>query len=305
MSIPDDPFSSFSEPASFLGLDPNSRDNNPVSLEFLSGLPLSRDEASDQIKGNNEGTKVTIKVIGSTVFAQYIEGQSAEKLEQAVAEGNIGIMDTSVEGAPDLKLPAHKVREMEALGITSVEVHSPSGVRTFTSFNIQALSDKELDLLITNLRTQIVLLKAQAQKDPEDEGLQQKIAKLETKLSGLVVERAIRKNDPHLQEIIALHVESNYSTEMMLMKMWAEQKAIRESQQHKIEEQYWESKHIQELKQESRQNRMQQVAKQVFLKQELASSEVVDKEAKSLNPPVSVIDVGRFISLYTKLKNAA
>lgn len=225
-----------------------------------------RHTASDGIKRQLESKAVILEIAGDTLLVKDIKGQSAEKVEQAASEGNIGTIDTPTEGAPNLKLPAHKVREMETLGITSIEVHSPSGVRTFKSFKIQALSDKELDLLITQVKTYIVFLKAQA--DPEDKKARKAIAQQELKLSRFVVERAIRKNDPRLEEIIRAQAKSHYSLEMMLMKMWAEQKAIRERQQDKIEANYWENKHVQQLKQDSRQNEIQQITKQVFLKQE-------------------------------------
>jgi len=170
-------------------------------------------------------------------------------------------------------------------------------VRTFKSFTIQALSDKELDVLIAKVKIQIIFLKAQAQAKPEDKEIKQKIVKQKTKLGRLVTERTARKNEPKDQETVRMHVESNYSVEMKLIEIWAKQRAMLERQQLQIEEKYWENKKVEEVTKKSQQERTQKATKEIFLRQEANWKAMVNKKGESPEPALSLLNIGRLLNL--------
>ena len=276
-------------------------------IESGSDLSLSELDSTARDKAKVKQTQqaklfpVIARLAGDSIIVENIEDQSVEEIERANAIGDIGTKETTPEGLEVFKFAPEKVKELESLGIKSVQFHGPSGVRTFTSFKIQALSDKELDLLISKVRIQIIFLKAQAQAKPEDKEIQQKIVKQKTKLGKLVSERAARKNEPKDQEVVRTHVESNYSVEMKLIEIWAKQRAMLERQQLRIEEKYWENKKVEEVTKKSQEDRTQKATKEIFLRQEAQWKAMINKEGESPEPALSLLNIGRLLDLYLKL----
>ena len=234
------------------------------------------------------------------IVAPLIEA-TEEEAEQALIENKLVRMGKTEEGTSVFKFSEERTKEMESLGVTTVQVREPSGgIRTYTSFHFQTLDENELKELITYVKTYIVFLKTLA--DPDDPNTEKAIQHLELKLEHLEIERAIKTKDPGLEELLGGLVKTSpYKVAMQLAEIWAYQKIIREKREEEAEQNFWETKHTIILKEISRSELQISVIKEAVLKGEVHSHHLLNGFVKQEAVNKKLINIGFFINTYHTL----
>jgi len=236
---------------------------------------------------------------GKHIFESFV-GKSKEKLEAAAARDELGLVEETEGGGVVIKLSEKLTKELKSQGISSVEVRGPNGVRTYTSCNFQTLSDKELNLLITHVKTYIVFLKTQS--DPADQKTEKAIEHKESHLKHLKIERAIRKKDPILKELLDGLIKTiHYEVAMRIAALRVQIKAVMERREEEAEQERLETKHIIIVEDISRRELHLNINKESVLKKDVNSHITLNGFSKQEAASKNLVNIGRFINIYNNL----
>lgn len=277
-------------------------DNNDYLSNEQTFFSGSREIIKLDFDCNNEENNVFVFVgleFDKAIF-KPLKGSTAEESEQALAEDKLGRLEAAGDGSVVVKLSEKRTRELESAGISSVEVREPSGInRTYTSFKFKTLSDRELELLITQTKTYVVFLKAKG--DQNDGKTRETILNLEIKSRYLEIERAIRKSHPELKYLLeGLLKTSPYKIAMRMVEIWNHQKAIEEKRAQEKIQRTLEIKHIIILEEISKLELHKIIVKDEVVENDFKSEGLTKKNVKQENSR-RITHVNRFIGIYNRL----
>ncbi len=285
--------------------EPDSMFRQPKTLGSRKIVEIDKFfDIEDAYASTKEVKAVIVRIVAikdKTIVLTSVKGSTAEEIEQAKAENKLGRIEETLKGVPVLRFPEPQTKELESLGITSVEVREPDGTaRAYTSYNFQTLNDRELNLLITHVEAYIVFLKTQA--NPKDKKTEKTIHHLELKLKYLEIEREIRTNDPKFKGLLDDLIEdSPFKVAMRLAELWAQQKAITEKREEEKEQNFWETRHIIISKEIFRWELHLNLIKESVLTKEVDSHDLLNDFVKKETVDKNLMNIGHLINIYHAL----
>lgn len=310
-----DPFASFQTPSK--PIQPSIEDDLSIDESSISSLddnpPLGESsliskkiveidkiiDVDDIIAEKDQEMDIShvVRVIGvkdNQLIVSSLIGEKLEEISQGLAEGRLGRIEQGKDGQATIKLSDKQLKELQPLAITSVEVRGPTGIQTYTSFNLRALSDRELNQLTIQVKTYIVFLKT---IDPNNE---KSIKKYELQIKYLELEKAIRANDQEkIEDLLEELIDTKFG-KMILNMLFLLEQSIKDKTERELDKKFWDKKHIILLKEIFDTELKASIIKENIIKNENNSSSNINGVIFHQNKNRSLIDLGKFINMYNR-----
>ena len=176
---------------------------------------------------------------------------NSKEIAEALSKGKLGRIEITEDNEILIKTSEEHLKKLGSLGISSVEIDGANGIQTYTSFNFETLNDKELDLLITNVKAYIVFLQT-IEAPKGDEKTEKQIKHHVSKLKHLQHEKTRRADNKQENKVAGQESLADANFYKVAKKM-AELRnfldSIIEKKEQAMEEKNLEDKHVRLLKQ--------------------------------------------------------